>query len=134
MRRGDDSNRINSPPPQGAGMPNLAFRNRIEGNQHIESPPIPNRVPRLHVPNVMVIDKPFEEQMEMEESLEEHKTVLQEDLDASGLEDSPFLFTTNEAFEDAQLLFEDDTYQENTVQTCSKVTKAPLKGPRNPNE
>ena len=45
LRRGDDANIRNSPPPQGVNVSNLGFRNRTKWNQCIESPPILNRVP-----------------------------------------------------------------------------------------
>ena len=64
----------------------------------------------------------------------EQEIVLQEDLDAFGLKDSSFLFTTYEVLEYPHILFEDDTYKENVVQTRSQLTKSPLKGPRKPNE
>lgn len=38
------------------------------------------------------------------------------------------MFTTDEMFEDEQLLFEYDMYEENVVQTRTKLTKEPLKG------
>lgn len=130
LRRGDDSNSINPLPPQGVGAPNLGFRKRTKGTQHIETSLIPNRILRLYVPNVVVMDELVEEQIELEENLEEQEIVLQEDLDASGLEYSSFLFTIDEVFKDGQLLFEDDTCQENVVQTRSQLTKVPLSGPK----
>ena len=69
------------------------------------------------------MDELVEEQIGLEENLEEQEIVLQEDLEAFGLEDSSFLFTTDEAFKDAQLLFKDDIYQENVLQTCSQLNK-----------
>ena len=71
LRRGDDSNSRNPSPPQGVGAPNLGFRNRSEGIQHIEPSLVPNRIPQLHVPNVVVMDEPIEEQIKLKENLEE---------------------------------------------------------------
>jgi hypothetical protein len=80
------------------------------------------------------MDKLVEEEIELEGNIKEQGVVSQEGLDAYGIEESSFLYTANELFEDAQLLFEDDTCQENVAQTCSQLTKAPLKKPRHPNE
>jgi hypothetical protein len=66
--------------------------------------------------------------------MEEHEPISQKDLDAFGLEDSSFIYTTAKEFEDEQILFEEYTCKKNVVQTRSQLTKAPLKGPRQPNE
>ena len=61
LRRGDDSNSRNPPPPQGVATPNLGFTNRTTGTKCIEASLIPNRIPRSHVPNVVIINEPIEE-------------------------------------------------------------------------
>ena len=74
------------------------------------------------------MDELVEEEIELEENVEEQEVVSKEDLVVSGLEDSSFLYSTYEAFEDAQLLFEDDNCQENVVQTHSKLKKRTSEG------
>ena len=76
------------------------------------------------------MDELVEENVELEDNLEEQEITLQEDLVDSRFEDSSFLFTIDEMFEEGQLLLEHDTCQENVLQTCSELTKAPLKGPK----
>ena len=77
-------------PPWSGGPLNFGFRNRTEGAKWNEFSPTPNRFPPPHVPNVLIMDEPIEEQVELEENLEEHEVDLQEDLDDSRFEDSSF--------------------------------------------
>lgn len=70
LRRGD-FNKINSLSPQGVDSYNLGFINRAQGNKCNEAPPIQNRVPQPHAPNVVVVNEPIEELIHVEEILEE---------------------------------------------------------------
>lgn len=67
LRRGGDLNSRNL--PHGVGSQNLGLRNRTEGTQCNEVSPTRNRAPHLHVPNVVIMDEPTKDKIELNESL-----------------------------------------------------------------
>lgn len=82
LRRGDDLNTRN--PPQGVGTPILGFRNRTEGNWCKEVSLTKNRASHPSVPNAVIMDGMVEDKMMINERLQHHQVILQEDLYAYG--------------------------------------------------
>ena len=59
LRRGDDLSSRNS--LQGGGAPNLRFISRTKEAHWSEVPPTPNRVPRSHDLNIVIMDEAVEQ-------------------------------------------------------------------------
>lgn len=72
----------------------------------------------------MIMDEQVEEQVELEYNLEEYEGILYEYLYSFGFQEYSFFLTIDEFFEE-ELPLEEDTCQENLVQTRSQITRAP---------
>lgn len=74
LRRGDDLSSGNA--PQGVGAPKLGFESKIDETQCNEISPTINIAPQPHVLNVVSMDEPVEDQMELDKNLQEHEVIL----------------------------------------------------------